>query len=74
MEMPNLPITAVGSRRNEDIALDLLKFVAAYTDFGKGGAGGGVGFQNPSASKSQDQVDKLLELYSRCLHTVEGKK
>ena len=73
METPNHPIAAVGSRRNEDIALDLLKFVAAYTDFGKSGAGG-VGFQNPSASKSQDQVDKLLELYSRCLHTVDGKK
>lgn len=73
MEMPNLPIAAVGSRRNEDIALDLLKFVAAYTDFAKVGTGG-VGFQNPSAAKSQDQVDRLLELYSRCLHTVEGKK
>lgn len=72
MEMPNLPITAVGSRRNEDIALDLLKFVAAYTDFGKGAAG--VGFQQPGSAKTQDQVDKLLELYSRCLHTVEGKK
>ena len=71
METPNLPSAVIGSRRNEDIALDLLKFVAAYTDFGKTT---GVGFQHPGAGKSQDQVDKLLELYSRCLHAVEGKK
>ena len=70
METPNLPIPTIGSRRNEDIALDLLKFVAAYTDFGKSA----VGFQHPGGGKSQDQVDKLLELYSRCLHAVEGKK
>lgn len=71
MDTPNLPITAAGSRRNEDIALDLLKFVAAHTDFGKAA---GVGFQNPTAAKMQDQADKLLELYSRCLRAVDGKK
>jgi len=71
MEAPNLPINVVGSRRNEDIALDLLKFVAANTDFGKAA---GVGFQNPTAAKTQDQADKLLDLYSRCLRAVEGKK
>ena len=72
MEAPNLPIAMTGSRRNEDIALDLLKFVAAYTEFGKGAAS--VGFQNPAHGKAQDQVDKLLDLYSRCLKAVEGKK
>ena len=71
METPNLPTAVIGSRRNEDIALDLLKFVAAYTDFGKTA---GVGFQQPGAGKSSDQVDRLLELYTRCLHAVEGKK
>lgn len=73
MEAPNLPIAMTGSRRNEDIALDLLKFVAAYTDFAKT-AGGGVGFQTPGSGKGSDQVDRLLELYSRCLKAVEGKK
>jgi hypothetical protein len=71
MDAPNLPIAVTGSRRNEDIALDLLKFVAAHTDFGKTA---GVGFQNPTAAKTQDQADKLLDLYSRCLRAVEGKK
>lgn len=71
MEAPNLPLAITGSRRNEDIALDLLKFVAAHTDFGKTA---GVGFQNPSSAKTQDQADRLLDLYSRCLKAVEGKK
>jgi hypothetical protein len=62
----------IGSRRNEDIALDLLKFVAAVTDMGKTG---GVGFQTgDSAKEKQDQVEKLLELYSRCLAAVQGPK
>ena len=71
METPNLPLAIAGSRRNEDIALDLLKFVAAYTDYGKTA---GVGFQQPGGGKAQDQADKLLELYSRCLRAVEARK
>jgi hypothetical protein len=63
--------SVVGSRRNEDIALDLLKFVAAHTELGKAG---GVGFQQAAASKGQDQAEKILELYSRCLNAVSGKK
>jgi hypothetical protein len=70
MDSPNLPVTIPGSRRNEDIALDLMKFVTASTDYGKSAA---VGFQQPGGSKAQDQADKLLELYSRCLQAVEGK-
>ena len=39
METPGLPM---GSRRNEDIALDLMKFVAMTTGYGKT-TGAGVG-------------------------------
>ncbi len=72
MEVPNLSnpgVPGLGSRRNEDIALDLMKFIAANTEMGKSG----VGFQTAtSGSKIQDNADKLLELYSRCLKTVKG--
>ena len=75
MDVPsNLPVNTigVGTRRNEDIALDLMKFVAAHTDMGKTA---GVGFQTGgSAKEKQDQADKLLELYSRCLSAVQGGK
>jgi len=60
-----------GARRNEDIALDLLKFVAATTGAGRATAPS-AGFTAPSAPKLDDQVDHLLELYTRCLKTVSG--
>jgi hypothetical protein len=63
----------MGSRRNEDIALDLMKFIAVTTGYGKTGAPG-AGFQGGSDSKAEDYADNLLELYTRCLNTVNGKK
>jgi len=63
----------VGSRRNEDIALDLMKFIAATTGYGKTLASG-AGFQGGSDSKAEDYAAHLLELYTRCLNTVTGKK
>jgi hypothetical protein len=63
----------VGSRRNEDIALDLMKFIAATTGYGKTSAPG-AGFQGTSDTKAEDYAAQLLELYTRCLNTVNGKK
>jgi hypothetical protein len=62
----------LGARRNEDIALDLLKFVAATTGVGKTTAPS-TGFTGTAAAKPEEQVTHLLELYGRCLNAVEGK-
>jgi hypothetical protein len=63
----------VGARRNEDIALDLMKFVAMTTGYGKT-SGTGVGFQGGGAAdKPEEYAAHLLELYGRCLHAVDGK-
>ena len=62
-----------GSRRNEDIALDMMKFIAATTGYGKTGIPG-AGFREASESKAEDYAGHLLELYTRCLNTVNGKK
>jgi hypothetical protein len=70
METPGL---TVGARRDEDIALDLMKFIAMTTSYGKTTAGG-VGFQGGGAAdKPEDYATHLLELYSRCLQAVSGK-
>jgi len=61
------------SRRNEDIALDMMKFIAATTGFGKTQAAG-AGFQGGSDSKAEDYASHLLDLYTRCLDTVNGKR
>jgi hypothetical protein len=61
-----------GSRRNEDIALDLLKFVAASAGLGRG-TSPAAGFVAGSSAKPEDQVTQLLSLYSKCLTAVQGK-
>ena len=71
MDVPNL---AAGARRNEDIALDLMKFIAMTTGYGKT-ASGGVGFQGTgAASKPEEYANHLLELYGKCLDAVGSKK
>lgn len=60
------------SRRNEDIALDLLKFVATTAGVGRM-ATTSTGFVAATASKTEDQVNQLLDLYGRCLRAVQGK-
>jgi hypothetical protein len=61
-----------GARRTEDIALDLLKFVAAHANLSKSSSSTTPGFVGTSsATKPEDQVDNLLALYSRCREAVE---
>ena|ERR1700682_134796 len=60
------------ARRTEDIALDLLKFVASHAHVGSKAASATTGFGLPSAAKPEDQVTSLLELYARCRQAVEA--
>jgi hypothetical protein len=68
------PALHAGARRNEDIALDLMKFVAMTTGYGRT-TSSGVGFQGTgAAAKPEDYAAHLLELYGKCLNAVGGKK
>jgi hypothetical protein len=70
-EGPGLHASA---RRNEDIALDLMKFIAMTTGYGRT-ASSGVGFQGTgSAARPEEYATHLLELYAKCRAAVEGKK
>jgi hypothetical protein len=60
-----------GARRTEDIALDLLKFVASQAHVGTK-ATGGTGFGVSPSSKPEDQVTELLALYTKCRQAVEA--
>jgi len=63
----------VGMRRDEDIALDLMKFVAATTGYGRT-ASASLGFQGGgAATKPEEYASHLLELYGQCLHAVRTK-
>lgn len=66
---------AMGSRRNEDIALDMMRFIAMTTGYGKTGSSGGAGFERGGTpAKAEDYAQHLLELYGKCLDAVGGKK
>jgi len=66
-QSPNL-----AARRTEDIALDLLKFVAGHANLGRTAASATPGFGLPSSTRPEDQVTSLLELYGRCREAVEA--
>jgi len=71
--MEEVPAISIGSRRNEDIALDLMKFIAITTGYGRTSASG-VGFQGGgNASKPEDYAVHLIELYGKCLQAVLKK-
>ncbi len=68
-----LPGIPMGARRNEDIALDMMRFIAMTTGYGKT-ASSGVGFQGGgAAAKPEDYAAHLLELYGKCLRAIDGK-
>jgi len=71
--MEQIPTVGIGARRIEDIALDMMKFIAATTGIGKP-AVTATGFTGASPGKPDDYATHLLELYSRCLNAVQGKK
>ncbi len=72
--MNDVPNTPVSSRRDEDIALDMMKFIAMTTGYGRT-TSSGVGFQGSGAAAKPDEyAGHLLELYGRCLNALHGKK
>ncbi len=71
--MEEVPNITAGSRRNEDIALDLMKFIAMTTGYGRT-TSTGAGFQGTgSAAKPEDYAAQLLELYGKCVQAVARK-
>ena len=52
----------------DEIALELMRFVASTTGVGRGGSGAGFGGKTPKTP--EDQVELLLQLYERCRDVV----
>lgn len=66
--------TAPGTRRDQDIALDMMKFIAVTTGYGRTSTSPSAGFQSAGESKAEDYAKHLLDLYGQCLTAVQGKK
>ena len=54
----------------EEVALELMRFIAVTTGYGKASAAAGFGGKGPKTP--EEQVDALLQLYERC-RTVVSK-
>jgi hypothetical protein len=58
-------------RSKDDVALELMKFVAVTTGYGKGPVAAGYGAKG--GRSAEEYADALLELFERC-RTVVNKK
>lgn len=58
------------ARSQEEIALELMKFIALQTQYGK--MSSGAGFAAKTVHTPEQYAEALLELYQRCLKTVSG--
>jgi hypothetical protein len=56
------------ARSKEEIALDMMKFIAVTTGYGKGAAA--AGYTGKSARTPEEYAESLLQLYERCRETL----
>jgi hypothetical protein len=59
------------ARTTNEVALDLMKFIAVTTGYGRTSQSG-TGFSGkPQGRSPEEQVEALLELFERCRKTVK---
>lgn len=58
-------------RSKDEVALELMRFIAVTTGYGKGSVSPAAGFSGrPAARTPEEHADALLELFERCRRTV----
>jgi hypothetical protein len=60
------------SMNKEEIALELMRFIAQTTGIGKSSSG--AGFAGKTPKTPEEQVDTLIQLYERCRAVVGDSK
>lgn len=64
------PPAAPSGRSQDEVALELMRFIAVTTGYGKA-AGSTAGFSGkPAAHSAEEHADALLELFTRCRKVV----
>ena len=66
-ETPTTPPPGLG-RSKDEVALELMKFIAVSTGYGK--SSGGTGYGAKGGRSSEEYADALLELFERCRTVV----
>ena len=60
-----------GGRSKDEVALELMKFIAVTTGYGKA-TQGSAGFSGkPSARSAEEHAEALLDLFNRCRKVVK---
>jgi len=66
--MPEETANAAPPRSSDEVALEMMKFIAVTTGYGKGM--GGAGFTGKTAKTPEEYADALLQLFERCRAVV----
>jgi hypothetical protein len=67
------PAPAPG-RSKDEVALELMRFIAVTTGYGKSSQGSAGFSGKPSTRTAEEQADALLELFARCRQVVNSDK
>jgi hypothetical protein len=59
-------------RSADEVALEMMKFIAVTTGYGRGV--GGAGFTGKSTKTPEEYADALLQLFQRCRHVIDQKE
>jgi len=62
--MPEETTPAAPQRSSDEVALEMMKFIAVTTGYGKGT--GGAGFTGKTVKTPEEYADALLQLFERC--------
>jgi hypothetical protein len=66
----NAAAPAPGARSKDDVALELMKFIAVATGYGRGPQSSAGFSGKPSTRTAEEHTDALLELFERCRRAV----
>jgi hypothetical protein len=71
--MPEDSVNATPPVRNTDeVALEMMKFLAVTTGYGKGGSS--AGFAGKGSKTSEEYAESLLQLFERCRTVINKEK
>ena len=64
------PDRSDAGKNRDEVALEMMKFIAVTTGYGKGA--GAAGFTGKATKTPEEYADALIQLFERC-RTVVGK-
>ena len=68
---PETAPAQAGARSADEVALELTKFIAVTTGYGRGSQSS-AGFSGKAGARSpEEQADALLDLFARCRRAVK---